>query len=380
MRVLTLTPFYPTASDDAVGCFTAEPLPALEKLGIESQVIAVQPFFHASAKPSSNTYPARWVRYPCFPGSIGLSSAGSFLYSRLVSEVRRLHREQPIDLIHAHAALPCGHAATLLSRDLGIRHVVTVHGLDAYFRRQVQGPAGKWCERLARLVYQSAATVIGISGRVRDQIAEGNSSLIDTTVVYNGVDTSRFHPAEATGEERTILSVGNLIPTKGQDVLLRAFANVHGKFPGIRCDIIGDGPEKSKLERLARDLGIFSKVRFLGRRTRDQVADAMRRCSIFALPSSYEGLGCVYLEAMSAQKPVIACRGQGIDEIIRHGHNGWLVNPNDAEDLATALTMVLRDASLRNQLGEHARRTVLGSFTLNHQAERMAALYRECVA
>ena len=106
----------------------------------------------------------------------------------------------------------------------------------------------------------------------------------------------------------------------------------------------------------------------------------MRACSIFALPSSYEGLGCVYLEAMSAQKAVIACRGQGIDEIIRHGQNGILVKPDDPEDLAHALTALLEDAPLRRRLGQQARNTVLGSFTLNHQAQRLAELYRECVA
>jgi glycosyltransferase involved in cell wall biosynthesis len=380
MRVLTLTPFYPSASDDAGGCFTAEPLSALEKLGVESHVIAVQPFFRAALKPDRHNYPANWVRYPCLPGGVGLSSAGSFLYSRLISQVRNLHRTWPFDLIHAHAALPCGHAAMLLGRDLHVPSVITVHGLDAYFTRQVRGRAGRWCERLSRFVYQTAASVIGISGRVRDQIVSGGSSLVRTTVIYNGVDPDRFSPGELLREGQTILSVGNLIPIKGQNILLGAFARIHEKFPGTDCHMIGDGPERSPLEQLAQNLGIASKVKFLGPQSRSQVADAMRGCSIFALPSSYEGLGCVYLEAMSAQKPVIACRGQGIDEIIRHGQNGFLVNPNDPDDLARALTVLLEDASLRRQLGEQARNTVLESFTLNHQAQRLAELYRECIA
>jgi glycosyltransferase involved in cell wall biosynthesis len=380
MRVLTLTPFYPSASDDAGGCFTAEPLCALEKFGVESRVIAVQPFFRAALKPGHHNYPANWVRYPCFPGGVGLSSAGTFLYSRLISQIRNLHRTWPFELIHAHAALPCGHAAILLGRDLDLPSVITVHGLDAYFTRQVRGRAGKWCERLSRFVYQTAARVIGISGRVRDQIVSGESSLVHTTVIYNGVDPDRFSPPESLREDQTILCVGNLIPIKGQNVLLEAFARIHKRFPGTHCNMIGDGPERAPLEQLTQELGIASKVKFLGRQSRNQVADAMRGCSIFALPSSYEGLGCVYLEAMSAQKPVIGCRGQGIDEIIRDGQNGLLVNPNDPEDLAHALTALLEDATLRRRLGQQARHTVLESFTLNHQARRLAELYRECVA
>jgi len=195
MRVLTLTPFYPTASDDAAGCFTAEPLPALQKLGVRSHVIAVEAFYRAGEKPNPFSPPASWVRYPCLPGGIGLASAGALLHASLVSKVRRIHESEPFDLIHAHAALPCGHAASLLSRELSIPLVVTVHGLDAYFTRQVQGIAGRWCERVARFVYRSAARVIGISSKVVDRVAAAASGPVRMKVIYNGVDCERFHPA-----------------------------------------------------------------------------------------------------------------------------------------------------------------------------------------
>ncbi len=380
MQVLTLTPFYPTASDDAAGCFTAEPLPALQELGIRSQVIAVQPFYRTSARPSSTAYPATWVRYPSLPGGLGLSSAGALLYSNLIAKVRTIHQRQPIDLIHAHAALPCGHAAALLSRELGIPSVVTVHGLDAYFTRQVHGLAGSLCERIAKFVYRAAARVIGISTKVRDQVALGSSSPVSTSVIHNGVDVDRFHPAEGEREQPIILSVGNLIPTKGHDLLLRAFADVQKRFPHVRCQIVGDGPDRSRLQALARDLNIAQRVHFLGRQSRDQVADAMRRCSVFALPSRYEGLGCVYLEAMSVEKPVIACRGQGIEEIVQHKNNGWLIDPGDLQGLSSALGGLLEDAQLRRNLGSNARYTVLQGLTLRHQAARLAELYQECAA
>ena len=136
MRVLTLTPFYPTASDDAAGCFIAEPLCELEKFGVTSCVVAVHPFHRNSAETNSISPVATWIRYPAMPGGIGLASAGAFLYASLISKVRKLHQSQRIDLIHAHAALPCGHTAVLLSRELKIPCVVTVHGLDAFFDNQ----------------------------------------------------------------------------------------------------------------------------------------------------------------------------------------------------------------------------------------------------
>ena len=82
-------------------------------------------------------------------------------------------------------------------------------------------------------------------------------------------------------------------------------------FPHLRCRIIGEGPDRARFEALARDLGIVQQVQFVGRQSRTEVAEAMRRCSVFVLPSSNEGLGCVYLEAMSCGKPVIGLSRAG---------------------------------------------------------------------
>jgi glycosyltransferase involved in cell wall biosynthesis len=133
------------------------------------------------------------------------------------------------------------------------------------------------------------------------------------------------------------------------------------------------------LESLTKELNLDGKVRFLGRQNRSQVAEAMRRCTVFALPSRYEGLGCVYLEAMSAGRAVIGCRGQGIEEVIQDGVNGWLVDPDDQKGLTDALSSLLPNLELRRQMGEAARQTILQGFTLGYQAARLTRLYRECV-
>jgi hypothetical protein len=171
--------------------------------------------------------------------------------------------------------------------------------------------------------------------------------------------------------------VGNLIPIKGHDLLLRAVAAIAPKHPQAQCKIIGDGPERVRLQNLVTDLRIHDRVQFLGRKPRSEVAAAMRSCTLFALPSWYEGLGCVYLEAMAAERPAIACRGQGIDEIIRHGENGWLVEPNNLSDLTSALDTLLSDLSLRDKLGRNGRQTILQSHTLAHQATQLVSLYGE---
>jgi teichuronic acid biosynthesis glycosyltransferase TuaC len=378
LHVLTLTPFYPTTRDDAQGCFVAEPLPSISKLGIVNTVIAVQPFYRPYTVANGRVFPARQARFLSLPGGFGLPTAGAFLFAHLLGVVRRLHRSKPIHLIHAHAALPCGHAATLLGRELKIPFAVTVHGLDAYSTSQVAGRPGKWCEHVSRFVYASASCVICISEKARDRVLEAARGRLKTEVVYNGVDPDEFHPPSEPPTANTILCVGNLIPSKGQDILVRAFATVHTKFPEFSCEFIGDGADKSRLARTAKELNLDEKVRFVGRRTRGEVADAMRRCTVFALPSGYEGLGCVYLEAMAIGKATIGCRGQGIEEVIEHGANGWLVNPRDVQDLAHAFSELLPNPLLRNEIGNAARRSILQGFTLAHQAERLARIYREC--
>ena len=176
----------------------------------------------------------------------------------------------------------------------------------------------------------------------------------------------------------SILSVGGLIPIKGHEVLLRALANIAGEFPECTCEIVGDGPQRRYLEGLTRDLGIASRVRFRGRQPRCVVADAMRGCTVFVLPSRYEALGCVYLEAMASGKVAVGCRGQGIDEVIRHGENGWLVEADNVTELADALTALLGNQDMRARIGRAARETVRSGFTLAQQALSLREIYEEC--
>src|ERR1019366_9774264 len=109
-------------------------------------------------------------------------------------------------------------------------------------------------------------------------------------------------------------------------------------------------------------------------------AEAMRRCSVFVLPSRNEGLGCVYLEAMSCGKPVIGCRGQGIDEVIEHGKNGWLIPVDGLEELVQGLSVLLGSPELRTRIGTVARQTVLEKLTLSQQAQHLARIYRQAIA
>jgi len=377
LRVLTITPFYSSVQDPAQGCFVAEPLAYTERLSIANEVIAVEPFYRRRQSVLRSSVSSQWRSYFSLPGSFGLASAGSFLAASLSNSVRALHRQNPFDLIHAHAALPCGQAAAALSHDLGIPFVVSVHGLDAFSTQQVGTRWANWCYQKSAEVYRRARAIICISEKVKQHLT--GEIAAKAVVIYNGVDTNVFTPDPETPPALTVLSVGNLISIKGHALLLRAFADVSSSVPNARLEIIGEGCERERLGNLANALEISKRVSFMGRQTRDGVAQAMKRCAVFALPSSYEGLGCVYMEAMASGKPAIGCRGQGIDEVIEHGKNGLLISPGDQAQLAESLRVALQNGDFRRRIGSAARETILRGYTLEHQAKRFAQLYRECV-
>ncbi len=381
LRVLTLTPFFPSRENEVNGCFIAEPIKALKQLGVVSSVIAAAPLYYPRKRPSSSA-PAQWLRYPQIPGNFGLSSAGKLLYARLLGRIRKLHSVQPFDVIHAHAALPCGHAAALLSRRLHIPFVVTIHGLDVFNTCFLAGMPADWRRKISLDVYRAARTVICISGKVQDILQTGTPAEIRSAIVYNGVNPNFFspNPAEVRPSDPEILIVGNLLPSKGHELVLRALRDLRPSFPQLCCRIIGEGNGRARLQALARDLDIAKQIFFAGRQGRSEVAEAMRRCSVFVLPSRNEGLGCVYLEAMSCAKPVIGCRGQGIEEVIDHGKNGWLIPVDGLEPLVQGLSALLGSSELRASLGTAARQTILGKLTLSHQAQHLARIYRQAIA
>jgi len=157
MHVLTLAPFRPTAADDSSGCFIAECVGEFQRQGIEFSVIAVHPMHHSRPASDPKAPSPTWMKYFRLPANPGLSSAGQFLHVALKFHARQLHARQPISLIHAHAALPCGPVALLLATDLGIPFVVTVHGLDAFSTQQVPGWCGRRCSAVCEDVYGAAA-------------------------------------------------------------------------------------------------------------------------------------------------------------------------------------------------------------------------------
>ena len=171
-----------------------------------------------------------------------------------------------------------------------------------------------------------------------------------------------------------LLFVGRLRIRKGVDILLEACKSVNKEGESCTLVIAGDGEHKQALENRVRHLGIGPRVIFLGRCTPGQVGYLIDRARALVVPSSYEGMPLVILEAMEVGIPVVASRVSGIPEIVEDGQTGWLTEFGSVEELAAVLTEVLSDAGEAQRRGQRGRQRLEASFRPKHAARRWLEL------
>jgi glycosyltransferase involved in cell wall biosynthesis len=202
-------------------------------------------------------------------------------------------------------------------------------------------------------------------------------------VIYNGVDPARFAaPVDRakvrrsfglSEEDRAIVSLGRLRRQKGHDVALRAMTEIAAAEPRARMLVVGDGPERARLEKLHARLGLAGRAIMTGQR--EDVPGILAAADCLVAPSRYEGFGLAVAEAMAAGAPVVASRVDSIPEIVEDGVSGLLVRPGDARDLARGVVRVLGDAELARSLGERGRARVAERFTLDRMLRAYEELY-----
>ncbi len=198
--------------------------------------------------------------------------------------------------------------------------------------------------------------------------------------LHTGVDTQLFHPRPKDEAARpTIMFVGKITRNKGVKILLEAACRLVDEFPTLRLVIIGQGEREvvAELRATARRHAVEDLLELVGYVQRDALPNHLTQAHVFAAPSMYEGgPGLVYLEAMACGLPVVACSGSGASEVVEHGQNGYLVPPQDAEALASALRRLLADKQLRETMGSCARESVLAEGDSRVCLDRLESFYR----
>jgi 1,4-alpha-glucan branching enzyme len=280
---------------------------------------------------------------------------------RAVDRIKRSGPSNPVLQCHDWGTALAGVAARrLLRRPLVFNVHLPQHGGDTL--------------AIETIGLLAADLVIVNSRSVRDEIASRNLPVRRIEVVPNGVDLELFHPAHTwPAHGGYVLFAGRLVPQKGVDVLVRAFAVLLYRF-NCSLVIVGEGPLELYLQRLIRYSGIPDNVFVRHWQSGAELIELFQNAKVVAIPSLYEPFGIVALEAMACARACVASRVGGLAEIIDSGVDGYLVEPGDYLDCARRLFSLLSDADLSRRMGEAARRKAEG-YSWTSAAAAMVRLF-----
>lgn len=294
----------------------------------------------------------------------------SSLDVRAALRLRRLLREERVELLHTHVMIEANVVSRVAGRLAGT-HVLSHMHIENYlppnlarraFVRSLDNATARLCTRIVA-VSEDTKRALERQGYPRGRIV----------VVHNGVEL----PADApNGAGDGIVEVARLAPVKGQRELIEAVA----RLDGVRVTLVGrdlerGGDYERELRAFADELGVADRVDFAGYRA--DAAELMGRAALVVLPSWTEGLPMTLLEAMARRRPVVATPVGGTPEVVADGETGVLVPARDPAALADAIAALLRDPARRRRLGDAGRARVAAQFTLERTAGRILDLYDE---
>jgi glycosyltransferase involved in cell wall biosynthesis len=297
--------------------------------------------------------------------------------------LRYLHLHRP-QLIHTQLEF-ADILGTVAAKILGIPSVSTVHTLDGFPpKKTALGRMklrwfllGKFCGR-----------VIAVSEKTRLHYLQSGGLPPDKVItLYNGVDISRFKNTDATQtaklkqalhlplNSRVIITIAVLREPKGIQFMIEALPAILEQCPDVHYLIVGDGEHSAALTDLVAALAIKNQVTFTGHRT--DIPDLLGCCDIFVLPTLKDALPTVLIEALAAERPIVASDVGGVPEIIENGVNGLLVAPGNPSKLAEACLRLLKDNELSRQIVLAGSKTVLQRFNIDSQIEQLSRMYEE---
>jgi len=380
MRVLFLTHNYPRTVGDASGSFILRLAQALRGEDVEVRVIAPA----SSGVPDHETvdgvvvdrfrYAPRKYETLAYGGNMATQVRDSWsarvrLLGFIGSEFRsavRARREFDPHVVHAHWWFPSGLVGAWTARIANRPLVTTLHGTDVRLARTVAFSRPGF-----RHVVRNSAAVTAVSRFLADETRDLVSGSAPT-VAPMPVATSLFSPG-GHREPKRLLFVGRLNAQKGIETLLRALAQTRSD---ASLDVIGDGADETRLRELAGELGIASRVRWIGSMPQQQLTAHYRSAAAVVVPSINEGLGLVAVEAQLCETPVIAFDSGGLSDVVQNDRTGVLVKETSAGALAAAIDSLLARPDRGATLGAAGRLYAIATFSTDAVARRYADLYR----
>jgi len=280
-----------------------------------------------------------------------------------------LRKAKEYSVFHANGCTFFSFVGVFVSHILKKKVVLTVHGnWDSQELKRISGK--RICRRL---LYFNR--VVSVNRKIFNDLRTMGFDNKKLLRIYNGVDTREYfnEPKETNSPgTKQIIFIGGLRPVKNVDLLIKTISVVRKRRGDIRLTIVGSGPLENDLKALTRKIGGEHYINFAGRQ--GNVIPFLRSADIFVLPSREEGMSIALLEAMASGLPCVASNVDGNREVIKHGENGLLFEPNKIEDLGQLITIILDHPEYGKNLGKNARKTVEQRFSL----ETMAKKYVNC--
>jgi len=230
-------------------------------------------------------------------------------------------------------------------------------------------------------LYVNAAMIIAVSNNTKELIQSVGVPEQKIEVVYNGVENymlSEEHDINAINEiretygisqdDKVLVTIARVLPRKGQDTVIKALPTVLGDFPSLKYLIVGDGRYREKFSDLAKESGVSDNVIFTGGVSHDEAINYFDLCDIFIMPNRFwnnkiEGLPNALIEASARSKPVIAGNHGGSKEAVINNETGFLVDPENTDDVARAIVSILKDKKLGLEMGKLGRENIIDKHT-----------------
>ncbi|MFL5560010.1 MAG: glycosyltransferase family 4 protein [Gemmatimonadaceae bacterium] len=302
------------------------------------------------------------------------------------------------DVLHCGNVRPVGYAVWWAAKRTRTPYLVYVNGGDVL--RELVKVKGWLKRQAARRIFGDAAGIVANS-RWTATVTEELMRAIHVrrappvAAIDLGTDPHHFHPSRDSGALRQrfalgsgplLLTVARLVPHKGQDMAIEAFASIAPDFPDARYLLVGGGRDRARLEALARSFGIGDKVVFAGMLTDAEIAEAYATATVYVGPSrldrgvNVEGFGISFIEAAASGTPSVAGDSGGVRSAVRDGETGFVVAPTDVKAIASALRTLLTDSARRAEMGRAARAAVESHFNWARVARETRAFAEQVAA
>lgn len=387
MRVLSLSTLHPSSAAPNFGRFVQLSLDAADATG-DVDIVRICPnglppwpsgllhprYRAAAALPVLDAAIHR-PRFLLLPGFDPARNARAIV-NAVLPLARLLHNETPFDLVDAQFFWPDGPAAMEIARALGIPYSIKARGADIHHWTTVDG-----CREQIIDAAQGAAGLLAVSDAIKADIAALGIDPAKILIHRTGIDRSLFHVASEpradlrqridipTGDA-LLVTVGALIPRKGQVFAIEAVAQI----PGTRLAIIGDGPDLEMLRQLSRDQGVADRVHFLGSIPHNEIARYVQAADICVLPSESEGIANAWIEALACGTPLVITDAGGAREVITSDAGGRIIERN-ASAIAKAVSDLLQNPPDRDDVA-----AVVADYSWERNGKALVAYWRTVTA